>query len=91
MNCRVISRIPETSQSTSLEHAFKMTPQNGDIDVERSESQESIPSRIASGPPQGFSDGGLDGAVSISPTTAHALLKTTSVRYTQLAELQKKR
>lgn len=68
-----------------------MNNQNGDNDMERSESQESIPSRVTSGPPQGFSDEGLDGAVPISPMTAHALLKTTSVRYTKLAALQQKR
>ena len=89
--CRVIRSTPKTAQTTSLESAFKMSHQNGDNALERSESQDSIPSRVASGPSQGFPDEGLDGAVSISPTTAHALLKTTSVRYTKLANLQQKR
>jgi hypothetical protein len=63
---------------------------NRSQELERSESQDSMP-RVLSGPQVHTDDNPLDGAVPISPMTAHALLKTTSVRYTKLAALQQKR
>lgn len=87
----VIHSLPQTSQTSSLETVFKMSNRPLELDFERSESQDSMP-RVMSGFPQGHSDDALlDGAVPISPMTAHALLKTTSVRYTKLAALQQKR
>lgn len=84
----MIRSLPQTAQTSSLDSIFKLAHRSKDADDDLSD-QESVPSRITSGAPKGEDDF-LD-AVPISPTTAHALLKTTSVRYTSLLALQQKR
>lgn len=67
-----------------------MAQRNGEDD-DLSDPESTPSTRVTSGAPRGFSDEYLPDAVAISPTTAHALLKTTSVRYTSLLALQQKR
>jgi hypothetical protein len=104
--CRVIRSTPQTAQTSSLDNIFKLANRNKDIEDDVSD-QDSVPSRITSGlslrspvcpyqlpsVPSGLPKGEEDfiDAVPISPMTAHALLKTTSVRYTSLVALQQKR
>ena len=85
---RVIRSTPQTAQTSSLDNIFKLANRNKDVEDDLSD-QDSVPSRITSGAPKGDDD--FIDAVPISPTTAHALLKTTSVRYTSLVALQQKR
>jgi hypothetical protein len=84
----VIRSTPQTAQTSSLDNIFKLANRNKDVEDDLSD-QDSVPSRITSGAPKGDDD--FIDAVPISPTTAHALLKTTSVRYTSLVALQQKR
>jgi hypothetical protein len=86
----VIRNIPQTAQIASLDSIFKFSSQEKTTDEEFSD-QESVPSRITSGAPKIASDEDFGDSVPISPMTAHALLKTTSVRYTSLVALQQKR